>query len=142
MLTIEANKDQAEETIKDEDEEEEEEVTTILRNTYNEKRLLLLLLVRCFKWSCMGLTWWSGMGPIKKLKYLSDENWKQCPNGWGVGSWGILYDEWWVMSDENWVRSDEWWKKKKIQTRPKPLSLDHSPSMVVSLLLIGLSYQS
>ena len=83
-----------------EDKEEEEEVATILRGTYNG-------LVGCFMRLTKGLTWWSGMGPTKRLKYLSDENWKQCPNGWGARSWGILSDEWWVMSDKNWVMGDE-----------------------------------
>ena len=51
------------------------------------------------------------MGPTKRLKYLSDEKWKQCPNRWSVGSWG--YFKWWVIGDEWWVMKIEWWNKKK-----------------------------
>ena len=29
----------------------------------------------------------------KKLKILSDVNWKQCPNGWDWKNWGILSGE-------------------------------------------------
>ena len=108
------------------DKEEEEEVATILRGTYNG-------LVGCFMRLTEGLTWWSGMGPTKRLKYLSDKKWKQCPNGWGSGIWGILSDEWWVakiewrvMSGENWVTSDEWsvmkieWRVMKKKKKKKP----------------------
>ena len=116
---------------------EEEEEATILTGSYNG-------LMGCFTRLTEGLTWWLGMGPTKRLKYLSDKKWKQCPNGWGSGIWGILSDEWWVakiewrvMSGENWVTSDEWsvmkieWrvmKKKKKPNKAKLLLLSKDKS--------------